>query len=213
MKQFFYALIFCSLFFFFCTEEPPIKTTGIYSEGVFTINEGVFGQTSGTITHYNRTDGTVTQKIFKEAKIPDDVYILRDRWYTIEEDYGVKLTNRAGVATEGYQSEVDLHKPCHYTLYSMMLDWNGDVMLCVQDWNKKVKMGNIAADSLLNVWKSSTVFKRYRNMLIKGKRILSPCKECNTNGTLHGGKHLKRLIKKCKKNPFTFKMRGISIQK
>lgn len=135
------------------------------------------------------------EKIFKEAKIPDDAYILRDRWYTIEEDYGVKLTNRAGVATEGYQSEVDLHKPCHYTLYSMMLDWNGDVMLCVQDWNKKVKMGNIAADSLLNVWKSSTGFKRYRNMLIKGKRILSPCKECNTNGTLHGGEHLKRWIK------------------
>jgi hypothetical protein len=71
MKQFFYALIFCSLFFSACTEEPPITTSGVYSEGVFTINEGVFGQTSGTITHYNRTDRTVTQKIFKEANSRD----------------------------------------------------------------------------------------------------------------------------------------------
>jgi radical SAM protein with 4Fe4S-binding SPASM domain len=130
------------------------------------------------------------EKIFKDAKIPENAYMLRDRWYAIEEDYGVKLTNRAGVATEGNQSEVELYKPCYYPLYSIMLDWNGDVMLCVQDWNKKVKMGNIASDSLLNVWKSSG-FKKYRNMLKKGKRVLSPCSECNTNGTLHGGEHLK----------------------
>jgi len=71
MKQFFYALIFCSLFFSACTEESPITTSGIYSEGVFTINEGVFGQTSGTITYYNRTDGTVAQKIFKQANNRD----------------------------------------------------------------------------------------------------------------------------------------------
>lgn len=129
------------------------------------------------------------KKIFDDAEIPDDMYILRDRWYAVEEDYGVKLTNRAGVATEGYQSEVELYKPCHYPFYSMMLDWNGDVMLCVQDWNKKVKMGNIASNSLFDVWQSSG-FKKYRNMLKRGKRILAPCNKCNTNGTLHGNNHL-----------------------
>ncbi|CAA6823606.1 MAG: Unknown protein [uncultured Aureispira sp.] len=71
MKQFFYALVCCSLFLSACTEKPPINTTGVYSEGVFTINEGVFGQTSGSITHYNRTEGRVSQKIFKEANSRD----------------------------------------------------------------------------------------------------------------------------------------------
>lgn len=71
MKHFFYVLIFCSLFFSACTEEELPITSGIYSEGVFTINEGVFGQTSGTITHYNRTDGAVQQKIFKQANNRD----------------------------------------------------------------------------------------------------------------------------------------------
>ena len=130
------------------------------------------------------------KKIFEEAKVSEDSYILRDRWYSIEEDYGVKLTNRAGVATEGEQSDVDLHRPCHYPFYSIMVDWNGDVMLCVQDWNKKVKMGNIASSSLLGVWQSSG-FKKYRNMLKKGNRILAPCNQCNTNGTLHGANHLR----------------------
>ena len=130
------------------------------------------------------------KKIFKDANIQDNLYILRDRWYTIEEDYGVKLTNRAGVATEGNQSLVDMYRPCNYPFYSVMLDWNGDVMLCVQDWNKKIKMGNIASDSLFDVWQSSG-FKKYRNILKKGKRVLSPCNKCNTNGTLHGKEHLK----------------------
>lgn len=71
MKQFFCGLLFCSLLFSACTDQPPIEPSGIYSEGVFTINEGVFGQTSGTITHYNRTDGRVEQKIFKQVNSRD----------------------------------------------------------------------------------------------------------------------------------------------
>jgi radical SAM protein with 4Fe4S-binding SPASM domain len=126
------------------------------------------------------------QDIFAQAGVSSEQYTLRDRWYTIAEDYGVRLTNRGGVATGGYQPEVDLYQPCHYPFYSMMLDWNGDVMLCVHDWNKKVKMGNIALDSMLDVWKSKN-FDKYRAMLKKGKRILSPCSGCNTNGTLQGG--------------------------
>jgi radical SAM protein with 4Fe4S-binding SPASM domain len=128
-------------------------------------------------------------KIFEEAGISDQQYILRDRWYSIDEDYGVKLTNRAGVVSVGKQEEVDINKSCHYPFYSMMLDWNGDVMLCVQDWNKKVKMGNIALESMLDVWNSKG-FRTYRKML-KTKRTKSPCNTCNTNGTLHGFNHIK----------------------
>lgn len=130
------------------------------------------------------------ESLFQKAGISEGSYILRDRWYSIDEDYGVKLTNRAGVASEGNQGLVNVFQPCYYPFYSMMIDWNGDVMLCVQDWNKKVKMGNTYSDSLFDIWTSSG-FRKYRNMLKKGKRILSPCNACNTNGTLHGGEHLK----------------------
>lgn len=71
MKYFFYTLIFCALFFSACTEAPPIDTKGIYSEGIFTVNEGIFGQTSGTITYYNRDNKSVEQKIFKQANNRD----------------------------------------------------------------------------------------------------------------------------------------------
>lgn len=70
MKSLFFLLL-CCLLFSACTEEPPITEAGLYSEGVFTVNEGIFGQTSGTITYYNRTNGTTENKIFKQANSRD----------------------------------------------------------------------------------------------------------------------------------------------
>jgi len=71
-----------------------------------------------------------------------------------------------------------------------MIDWNGDVMLCVQDWNKKVKFGNLFSNSLLDSWNSKAL-SRYRRTLGKGFRKDEPCKSCNVIGTLHGTNHLK----------------------
>jgi radical SAM protein with 4Fe4S-binding SPASM domain len=128
------------------------------------------------------------RQIFSEANVPESHYFLRDRWYTMDSDFGVKLTNRAGTVLEGNQIDVEENKPCFYTHYSMSIDWNGDVLLCVQDWNKKTKMGNLNHQSLMEVWTSSN-FNKYRRSLGNGKRALMPCKNCNTDGTLHGTDH------------------------
>lgn len=137
------------------------------------------------------------KEIFTEAKVPDSHYFLRDRWYSMDSDYGVKLTNRAGTVTEGNQADVEENRPCFYTHYSMSIDWNGDVLLCVQDWNKKVKMGNLNNQTLIDVWNSPN-FNKYRRILGNGKRALTPCKTCNTNGTLHGGNHREGWLKQFK---------------
>lgn len=46
-----------------CDKPTTPTPKGVYSQGVFTINEGLFGNTSGTITHYDRA-GKTTEKIF-----------------------------------------------------------------------------------------------------------------------------------------------------
>ena len=46
---------------------------------------------------------TKFKKIIKNTGIPDDFVVLRDRWYSAEEDYGVKLTNRVGTINIGNQ--------------------------------------------------------------------------------------------------------------
>jgi len=126
--------------------------------------------------------------MFQEAGIDESSYALRDRWYDADEGYGIKLTNRAGVTNVGNQLEVDPTAQCFYPHYSMTIDWNGDVLLCMQDWNKRVKFGNLYSQSLFEIW-SSPKLNKYRNALAQGKRKLSPCNNCNANGRVHVYNH------------------------
>jgi len=128
---------------------------------------------------------------FEEAGVSQECYILRDRWHSEGDGFGLKLTNRAGMVNVGKQPPVDTHHPCFYTAYSLAIDWNGDVLLCVQDWNKRKVFGNLYDQSLLEVWKHNKDLNGMRNRLIGGKRIDLPCALCNAEGTVHGANHAK----------------------
>jgi len=130
------------------------------------------------------------EELFSSAGAGSERYILRDRWYDESEGYGLKLTNRAGVLEFGDDAKQLQHHACYYPDYMMMVDWNGDVMLCTQDWNRRIKTGNLNFDSLVEVW-DSKVQKHYRKHLHAGKRDLPPCNQCNATGTLHGSKQAK----------------------
>lgn len=122
--------------------------------------------------------------------VEGDGYILRDRWHTAEDHFGLKLTNRAGMVEVGKQDPVQPERPCHYLAYQMTVDWNGDVLLCPQDWSKRVRYGNLVHQSLWEIWTSPAMHKR-RRQLFAGRQGLAPCSGCNTDGTLHGFNHVK----------------------
>ena len=128
------------------------------------------------------------EEMFAKVGLKKERYVLRDRWYGVEEDYGVKLTNRAGTVKEGNQEIIDEKRPCYYLHYSLQIDWNGDAVLCTQDYNKKIKSGNVYAQSLMDIWKSRNINK-FRKVLGRGYRTMYPCNRCNVNGTLHGKNH------------------------
>lgn len=139
-------------------------------------------------------------KAFSDAGVAsnEDVYLLRDRWHSEADQFGLKLTNRAGTVTVGPQDEVDTRKPCYYLSYQLQIDWNGDVLLCPQDWHKRLKFGNISTESLVDVWTSKRMHKR-RMQLIRGARVEHPCSSCNTDGTLHGFNHVPLWVDELKK--------------
>jgi len=130
------------------------------------------------------------KKIIKEAKIPDDFVILRDRWYTGDKNFGVKLTNRTGTIKIGNQVSLTTHTTCFYPSYQFLIDWNGDVFLCPQDWQRRVTMGNMMQENIFDIWKGKIISK-YRKELLNGKRISNPCNSCNAQGTLLGQSHAK----------------------
>lgn len=129
------------------------------------------------------------KQLMADAGISTDRYILRDRWHSEEDAFGLKLTNRSGVLDFGPDPKTFRHTPCYYPSYSMAIDWNGDVLQCVQDWNKKVKYGNLGSSRLIDIWKSVSYHKT-RTKLQNGKRNKSPCSECNADGCFHGFNHV-----------------------
>ena len=128
--------------------------------------------------------------MIERTKLPKEFFVLRDRWYSDKKDFGVKLTNRTGTIKIGKQKEININKKCYYSSYQTLIDWNGDVFLCPQDWQRRVTMGNIMQKSFFEIW-NGNILNKFRKSHIKGDRSLSPCNSCNAQGMVYGKKHFK----------------------
>jgi radical SAM protein with 4Fe4S-binding SPASM domain len=128
------------------------------------------------------------KKMTLESKVPENFVILRDRWYDKKKDYGLKLTNRTGTIDIGTQEKLGTFDKCYYPSYQLLIDWNGDIFLCPQDWQRRITMGNIMQQSLFDIW-TGKIFEKYRKNLLQGKRCDNPCALCNAEGTILGKNH------------------------
>ena len=81
-----------------------------------------------------------------------------------------------------------LNKPCYIPSYTFFLDYQGDVLMCPHDWGKKVILGNLNKEKLIDIWfgKKST---KIRKMLNTSNRNFTPCNVCDVEGTLMGEKN------------------------
>lgn len=131
------------------------------------------------------------EKIAREANVPKETFILRDRWYDKYNDFGVKLTNRAGTISEGNQDKINKYKKCFYPTYQFLIDWNGNIYLCPQDWQRRMPMGNMLQETILEIW-TGKIISKFRKNLIKGNRCDKPCTKCNADGTLLGKNHAEK---------------------
>jgi hypothetical protein len=128
------------------------------------------------------------KEIIQKSNVPEDFVILRDRWYDDSQNFGVKLTNRAGTVKIGNQVNNNVHKVCYYPSYQFLIDWNGDIFLCPQDWQRRKAMGNMMQEDIFTIW-TGGIMTKFRKNLLNGKRSESPCLDCNAQGTLLGINH------------------------
>ena len=130
------------------------------------------------------------EKMINEAGIDKDFVVLRNRWHNSDEDFGVKLTNRVGNINIGEQKKIDINRGCYYSSYQLLIDWNGNVYLCPQDWDRRLPVGNVMQEHFFEVW-SGKIMNKYRTKHLTEKRDISPCNKCNAEGKIHGHKHAK----------------------
>lgn len=76
-------------------------------------------------------------------------------------------------------------RPCYLPFTSTLIDWEGTVLLCANDWSKTNSFGNVCETSLSEIWNSSSL-DGWRSMLAQGRRQAHPCSSCDVNGCLSG---------------------------
>jgi radical SAM protein with 4Fe4S-binding SPASM domain len=122
-----------------------------------------------------------------EAGLNKEQFHIRERWYAPEEHFGISgLNNRAGAVIH-HVKELDapLKRKCFYPFYQIMVDFDGAVLLCNNDWDKRLILGNVKETSILDIWNSKK-YKDVRENLANANRNHSPCNRCDVNGMMMG---------------------------
>ena len=129
-----------------------------------------------------------------QANLNEKQYIVRHRYYSEDQDFGITLSNRSGLMADA-EFKIDalkepLKKPCYIPSYTFFLDYQGDVLMCPHDWGKKVILGDLNKEKLKDIWFSKR-FMGIRKMLNKSNRNFKPCNVCDVDGTFMGEKNSK----------------------
>ena len=132
------------------------------------------------------------RNMLKQTNVDSSRYIVRNRYYGEEKDFGITITNRAGNLDNAIYKIKSLNEPlknrCNYPAYTFFIDYNGDVITCSHDWGKKLLMGNLYKESIFQIW-TGAKFSEARKKLLKADRNFSPCNVCDVRGNLIGSKH------------------------
>lgn len=67
---------------------------------------------------------------------------------------------------------------CPFPFYTIAIHVNGDVSTCCVDWDKKLRIGNVHASSLSDIWAGQKL-KNIQNLHLEGKKDSIPaCSQC-----------------------------------
>lgn len=133
---------------------------------------------------------------FIRAGASSTSYILRKRYLSADLNYGMTISNRAGsvdlskLGLEYIPPALPLRQPCYYPFYKVFIDFNGNVLLCSNDWASELIVGNIHDQDIYEVWFGDK-FIEARKRLASGCRTEVPCTKCDVEGILNGDQFFK----------------------
>ena len=139
-----------------------------------------------------KEDAIKFEKMCQDINLKKSQFVIRHRYLPSEKDFGITISNRAGMM-ENAEYKINplkkaLKSKCFYPSYTFFMDYNGDVLMCPHDWGKKVILGNMYRDTFFNIWTSKKAIL-IRKKLTNADRSFSPCNVCDVKGDLIGRKH------------------------
>jgi len=140
-----------------------------------------------------KPEAEVFESLCRNAGLTGKQFKVRHRYLPPEQDFGITLSNRAGMMENTEHIIPSLATPsahpCYYTHYTFFMDYLGDVLQCPHDWGKKFIVGNMKTQDFKDIWLGAKL-KTARKQLAAGNRNYPPCNVCDVKGTLIGEKHV-----------------------
>jgi len=101
---------------------------------------------------------------------------------SVVEEFGKgvhSLQNRAGSIPEFLAvPDEPLKKMCVKPFRLLNINWEGEAMICCNDYYGDVEVGNLESSTLVELWEHP-VFIRYRKSLLEKDRSLPLCRDCD----------------------------------
>ena len=104
-----------------------------------------------------------------------DAYGNNPKVYFKKRSFDEKLPNYAGNIPQEFMKE-DFGF-CNYPFRKLTIAYNGDILLCCDDFMYDTCFGNVMKDSLIDCWNAKS-YNDYRLALLENKRI-GLCSACN----------------------------------
>ncbi|KPA16299.1 radical SAM additional 4Fe4S-binding domain-containing protein [Candidatus Magnetomorum sp. HK-1] len=77
------------------------------------------------------------------------------------------------------KNKIKRNFPCPYLWYYLNITWDGNVSICCVDWDNEIILGNVANNSLQEIWRNDK-FEHLRNLHINNRsNEISVCKKCD----------------------------------
>lgn len=93
----------------------------------------------------------------------------------------IPMTNRGGAVKAGARISEPLKTPCFIPRCVLVITVKGNVVACYEDYFQAHVMGNVAEQSIYEIWNSEK-YTYFRNELKAGNRYkFDVCKTCNNN--------------------------------
>ena len=126
------------------------------------------------------------EQLMKKSGANEDQYKIRHRYLPESESFGITLSNRAGMMDNAEyvipSLKEPMKKPCYYPHYTFFMDYTGEVLICSHDWGKKLVVGNLNKENLIDIWRNQK-FTLARKNLFNANRNFAPCNKCDVAGT------------------------------
>jgi len=166
---------FCS----YIREKIPLASISIYTNGELLNIDWYKKLVSAGVNKFR-----VTQHLDNESKGTLDVIRYREKqgYDNIEFTY----TKLKHINSRGGLVDVDegkLRQECNYPDHHVGISFDGQILICCNDYLNEAKVGNIKDEKLIDIWQKP-IYKDIRANIRSGNFTLDICKNC-TDGKVY----------------------------